>query len=411
MAGFGYGAVYHLVSRENKLKQGKAEDPTIACADDLLYAALLRGASDIHLQPYEHSVMVRYRIDGVLYDQNPLDLTKAPLIISRFKVLAHLDIAQRRLPQDGHFKALADYSPDPIDFRVATFPTVYGEKIVIRILDRAQRLFALDALGMDTTMYQNLVTLVRRPHGLFLVTGPTGSGKTTMLYAVISSLNARTHNIVTIEDPIEYELTGITQSQVNERAGFTFHNGLRSMLRQDPDIIMIGEIRDKDTAQIAIESALTGHMVLSTLHTNDAVSAVARLLEMGIEPFLLSGTMAGILAQRLVRRLCKTCKKAVAVSHTVRESAQSFDVELETVWEPVGCKACNNLGYKGRVGIFELVMMNDALRKSVLEKADVVALRKQARNDGMQSLLHDAWNKVKQGVTSVRELDGLMSEG
>ena len=411
MANLGYGAVYHLISRENKLKQGRSEDAVIARVDDLLYTALSLRASDVHLQPYEDAVMVRYRIDGVLYDQHSLDGTQVPLIISRFKILAHLDIAQRRLPQDGHFKAIVDDAYEPIDFRVATFPTLYGEKIVIRILDRSQRLLALDALGMETTMYHTLVDLVRRPHGLFLVTGPTGAGKTTMLYAVISSLNARSHNIVTIEDPIEYELAGITQSQVNERAGFTFHNGLRSMLRQDPDIIMIGEIRDKDTAQIAIESALTGHLVLSTLHTNDAISAVTRLLEMGIEPFLLSGTMVGVLAQRLVRRLCTVCKRAVQISDVYSTRAAACGVGIDMVNEPVGCKACNNLGYKGRVGIFELLLINDAMRTLIVAKEDTVTLRKQARNAGMQSLMYDAWNKVKQGITSCKELEVLMSEG
>lgn len=402
--------VYRLTSRERKLKQGKTEDPVITRVDEILYTALSMRASDVHIQPHEQSVVVRYRIDGVLYDQCIVDHAQAPLIISRCKVLAQLDIAQRRLPQDGHFKVLVDDAQEPIDFRIATFPTLYGEKIVIRILDRSQRLLGLDSLGMSEGMLSLLKALIRRPHGLFLVTGPTGSGKTTMLYAVLSALNTRSHNIVTIEDPIEYELAGITQSQVNERSGFTFHNGLRSMLRQDPDIIMVGEVRDKDTAQIAIESALTGHLVLSTLHTNDAVSAVTRLLEMGVEPFLLSGTMAGVLAQRLVRRLCGVCKKQVPVSAYIAERALACGVKLEVVYEPVGCLQCSNLGYKGRVGVFELVIINDALRAGILAKNDIGSLRALARSAGMHTLLHDAWSKVQQGVTSCKELEALLSE-
>lgn len=406
------GVIYSLLSHEDKLKTGVVDDPIVALVDELLYNAIALQASDIHLQPHENSLVVRYRVDGVLYDQASIDHAQAMLALSRLKILAHLDIAQRRIPQDGRLKARAmtpdkassNSQDDYIDFRISTFPTLYGEKMVIRILDRSLRLLSIDSLGLTPAMHEQLCALIKRPHGLFLVTGPTGCGKTTMLYALISALNTSARNIVTIEDPIEYELDGITQSQVNEKAGFTFENGLRAMLRQDPDIIMIGEIRDKQTASIAIESALTGHLVLSTLHTNDAPSAIARLIEMGIEPFLVSATLAGVLAQRLVRRLCDSCKRDVPLSQQLHDFVKQHHGVCEKNFTASGCNKCHGIGYKGRVGIFEFLAVNDLLREQISGKKDATLIRKQALADGMKRLFDDGLAKVQAGTTSLEEL-------
>lgn len=395
--------VYHILCPEEKLALGVNEDAIVTLVDELLYHAIMLQASDIHLQPQEHTFIVRYRIDGMLYNQCVLQQIQAPLVVSRLKVLANLDIAERRIPQDGRFRASASaYNVEEkriIDFRVSTFPTLYGEKMVIRILDRSLSLLSLDGLGLSANVYEQLVALTKRPHGLFLVTGPTGCGKTTMLYALIAAMNVEAKNIVTIEDPIEYELTGITQSQINPKAGFTFENGLRAILRQDPDIIMIGEIRDRVTAHIAIEAALTGHLVLSTLHTNDAPSAVARLLEMDIEPFLISATLVGVLAQRLVRRLCAACKQ------TQEKMYSSSKVDREyRIYIPKGCKSCNRTGYKGRIGLFELLMINDIFAEHIMKKASAATLRSTACAHGMKILSQDGLEKMHQGITSLDEV-------
>jgi type II secretory ATPase GspE/PulE/Tfp pilus assembly ATPase PilB-like protein len=397
-----YERGYALLSPDDRLRQGIEQDPIIALVDDLLYDAIAQAASDIHIQPHENAIIVRNRVDGVLYDQRTIEHAQAAAVVSRIKVLSGLDIAQRRLPQDGHFKlffheAITDRF---IDFRVATFPAMHGEKIVVRLFDRAQRLLALDNLGLESIMYASLTQLMRQPHGLFLVTGPTGCGKTTMLYALISYLNQRTSNIITIEDPIEYELAGITQSQINNKAGFTFGNGLRALLRQDPDIIMIGEIRDHETARIAVEAALTGHLVLSTLHTNDAPSAVTRLIDMGIEPFLLSATLQGVLAQRLVRRLCDRCKKNGPPAQHVQQLAHNRTVT--TSYSPQGCVACSHRGYKGRLGVFELLTITDQLRSVI---ADPGCAAKLANYDqAYTTLLDDGIAKVNKGLTALDEI-------
>jgi general secretion pathway protein E len=413
LGGVTKGVVYPLLGQEEKLKKGQYEDSIVALVDDVLYSAIVLHASDIHFQPTENSLIVRYRIDGVLYEQQTLDFVQAPLTLSRLKVLANLDIAERRLPQDGRLR-VDMYEPGKktytVDFRISTFPTLYGEKMVVRVLDRSLRLLSLESLGLQLDMYNHLRMLINRSHGLFLVTGPTGCGKTTMLYALISALNTKSQNIVTIEDPIEYELAGITQSQVNAKAGFTFENGLRAILRQDPDIIMIGEIRDKVTAHIAIESALTGHLVLSTLHTNDAPSAVARLLEMGIEPFLVSATLIGVLAQRLTRRLCSVCKKECGLPQQIPNDMKDFFDAHQLIYGPRGCRHCHNLGYSGRVGIFELLMVNDGLREHMLNKSDAAQIRAASLSFGMKPLIQDGVEKIKQGITSMEEVLPFMIE-
>ncbi len=400
---------YCIRSQEEKLILGITEDPIIQLVDEILFTAIARQASDIHLQPQEHSFLIRYRIDGILYDQYELAKEQAPLIISRLKILAHLDIAERRVPQDGRLRAIAQSENDTtasniIDFRIATFPTLYGEKMVVRILDRSLRLLTLQALGLSDSLFVQLNKIMQQPHGLFLVTGPTGCGKTTMLYALIAAMNTHKKNIVTIEDPVEYELAGITQSAVNPKAGFTFENGLRAILRQDPDIIMVGEIRDRTTAQIAIEAALTGHLVLSTLHTNDAPSAVARLIEMGIEPFLLSATLVGVLAQRLIRVLCQSCKKILKTTDIQGDAFFNLLTSTDTLYSSSGCRSCFNVGYRGRIGVFELLGISDDFRIHVMKKADVAVLRSVARSTGMKPLLEDALQKVRSGITSIDEV-------
>jgi len=400
-------SVYNLLSREEKLKTGVNEELLIDLFDQLLLEAICHSASDIHIQPEDDSVIVRYRIDGVLYDQETLSHDDANLIISRLKVLSHLDIAQRRIPQDGKFKVILNQDGDKkslIDLRISTFPTTCGEKVVVRILGASVRNLSLNLLGLSDLIREGLHTLAKKQQGFVLVTGPTGSGKTTTLYALIAALNDGEKNIVTIEDPVEYEIPGITQSQVNEKAGFTFENGLRSILRQDPDVILIGEVRDKATTCIAIQSALTGHLVLSTLHTNDAPSAVMRLLEMGIESFLVSATLSGVLAQRLVRRLCDGCKKEERPAQAVIERAADSGVKLTRAFVPEGCSNCHNRGYKGRIGIFELLVVDEKTSALISEKADASTIKKQAMASGFKTLSCDGFEKVEAGITSLDEI-------
>jgi len=406
-------SIYTLFGPAEKLKRNIVQDPIVSLVDLLLYQAIHIHASDIHLQPDDATMVVRYRIDGVLYDQCVIDGEQKNLILSRLKILANLDIAERRIPQDGKFKVLVQDGEHArertgisslIDFRVSTFPSIYGEKMVIRILDRSHNLLDAQVLGFDEVVLQRIQQLINQPHGFFLVTGPTGSGKTTTLYAILSKLNSPERNIVTMEDPVEYDLPGITQSQINLKAGFTFETGLRALLRQDPDVIMIGEIRDKVTAQIAIESSLTGHLVLSTLHTNDAPSAITRLIEMGIEPFLINASLSGVLAQRLVRKLCSQCKQQVVLDTPSREILQGQGITCDVVFKAVGCSRCFNLGYSGRVGIFELLCIDDHLRELVMHKESTEKIRLHAVNNGMKLLMQDGIEKVQQGIISLEDL-------
>lgn len=322
---------YVLKSDEAKIREGIIQDPTVLLVDSILCKAIEVRASDIHLEPSATNLRVRYRIDGILYDQEPVSSEKSLLVLSRLKILSLLDIAERRLPQDGKF--IVNFLSRNIDLRVSVFPTIHGEKIVIRILDRFAKYISLQNLGCNEDVLKKIKELIKKQSGFLLVTGPTGSGKTTTLYAILSELNRSTRNIVTLEDPVEYNIDGITQSQVNPKAGFTFERGLRSLLRQDPDVAMVGEIRDRQTAKIAIEMALTGHLVLSTLHTNDASGAVNRLIDMGIEKYLISACLIGVISQRLVRLPCDFCK---------------YEKDLS-------CKNCFGLGHKGRTGIFEIL--------------------------------------------------------
>jgi len=378
------------------------EQSVVQLVDKVLKQAIARGASDIHLEPEQHRLRVRFRIDGVLLDQPHIDEAIMAQVLSRLKVLAHIDIAEKRVPQDGKFSLRINNQP--IDLRMSTFPSLYGEKIVIRILDRASHTIALQQLGLSPIMLNSLHELMHRSNGFFLVTGPTGSGKTTTLYAALSTLNSPEKNIVTLEDPVEYSLEGITQGHINPDAGFTFEKGIRAVLRQDPDVLMVGEIRDKQTARIAIEAALTGHVVLSTLHTNDAPSALMRLMDMGIEPFLINAAVTGILAQRLARKICTACRQEVPINDQEKLVLQDLGIEQDVLYKGSGCKACDNLGYKGRVGIFELLIVTSPLRALIVKNPIFDDIYAQASQDGMHTLLDDGLQKVCNGTITLEEL-------
>ncbi len=371
------------------LLEAQDDAPVIRMINALFTQAARDGASDIHIEPFETHSVVRYRVDGTLRDVvSPRKALHAALI-SRIKIMAHLDIAEKRLPQDGRIALRV--GGRPIDVRVSTLPTGHGERAVLRLLDKEAGRLQLERLGMAGGLLGRLDTLIRQPHGIVLVTGPTGSGKTTTLYAALGRLDATTSNILTVEDPIEYDLPGISQTQVNSKIDMSFALALRAILRQDPDVIMIGEIRDLETAQIAVQASLTGHLVLATLHTNDAVSAVTRLTDMGVEPFLLASSLLGVLAQRLVRRLCPHCRAP-------HEDAG------RVVYRPVGCGQCNHTGYSGRTGIHELFVVDEEVRRLVHEGRDEQSLRRAAVAAGMRSMREDGERWVVEGVTSPEEI-------
>jgi type IV pilus assembly protein PilB len=384
-----------------ELRDQADEAPVVKLVHSVIADAVRRGASDIHFEPRSSDMRVRYRIDGVVHDTTTVPRQHTAGLISRVKIMANLDIAERRVPQDGRIGLAVDGRH--IDLRVATLPVVRGESIVMRILDKDKVVMDLDALGMSPHDRERMESALRSTHGAILVTGPTGSGKTTTLYAGLGTVNTPDKTIITVEDPVEYELTGVKQVQVNPKTGLTFAAGLRSMVRADPDIIMVGEVRDRDTAQIAIESALTGHLVLTTLHTNDAPLAAARLVEMGIEPYLVASGVVCVAAQRLVRRLCE-CKTEVDLSaELLRE--QGFDTdEGFKGYEPDGCVRCNHTGYRGRLGIYEVMPVTDEMRRLILEGAGADVMRVQARAEGMSTLREDGLEKIRAGDTSVPEV-------
>ncbi|MBA3262814.1 MAG: Flp pilus assembly complex ATPase component TadA [Thermoleophilaceae bacterium] len=384
-----------------ELRDQADEAPVVKLVHSVIADAVRRGASDIHFEPRASDMRVRYRIDGVVMDTTTVPRQLVAGLISRVKIMANLDIAERRVPQDGRIGLSVD--GHHVDLRVATLPVVRGESIVMRILDKDAVVMDLDVLGMGEHDRERFNKALHSTHGAILVTGPTGSGKTTTLYAGLTTVNTPEKTIITVEDPVEYELTGVKQVQVNPKTGLTFAAGLRSMVRADPDVIMVGEVRDKDTALIAIESALTGHLVLTTLHTNDAPLAAARLVEMGIEPYLVASGVACVVAQRLVRRLCE-CKTQVELSKQVLAD-QGFDVESGfKAYEPVGCVRCNHTGYRGRLGIYEVMPVTDGLRRLILEKASADGMRAFAREQGMSTLREDGLHKIEAGVTSVAEV-------
>jgi type IV pilus assembly protein PilB len=384
------------------IRESADDAPIIKLVNSIIAQGVQDGASDLHFEPDGTEMRVRFRVDGVLSESTTIPRRMVAGVISRVKIMANLDIAERRVPQDGRVSLNID--GHPIDVRVVTLPSVHGEGIVMRLLDKEQVLLTLDTLGMRDEARDRFEAAFHRSYGAVLVTGPTGSGKSTTLYAALNSINTPEKNIITIEDPVEYQLPGINQIQVNARAGLTFPQGLRSMLRADPDVIMVGEIRDAETAKIAIESALTGHLVLSTLHTNDAPSAITRLTEMGIEPFLTASAVDCVLAQRLARTLCRHCKRRTVLSVDALKGAgfeAVFDIEA---YEPVGCSRCNHTGYKGRTGIYEVMTLTDSIRAMTIERASNDVIRQLAVDEGMRLLRQDGLEKVRLGITSIAEV-------
>jgi type IV pilus assembly protein PilB len=384
------------------LHETSDDAPVIKLVNQIVAQAVERGASDIHFAPDGKEVRVRFRIDGVLQDVTTVPRRMAAGAVSRVKIMADLDIAEKRLPQDGRVGLVVDGRH--VDLRVVTLPSVHGEGIVMRVLDKASVVVSLDRLGMADHERDRFEAACRETHGAVLVTGPTGSGKSTTLYAALQLLNTPEKNIITVEDPVEYEMGGLTQIQVSAKTGLSFAMGLRSIVRADPDVIMVGEIRDKETAKIAVESALTGHLVLSTLHTNDAPSAITRLIEMGVEPFLVASALECVVAQRLARQLCPHCKRRTIIgAKALRESGYKARMELEA-YEPVGCRRCAGSGYRGRVGIYEVMMMSPEVQALALERSPSEALRDVACRQGMTRLRDDGLNKVRQGRTSMAEI-------
>jgi len=388
------------------LRDLASEAPVIRLVNLIISRAIESRASDIHIEPFEKELRLRYRVDGVLQNMDPPPNALRAAIISRIKLMAKLNIAERRLPQDGRIKLKV--LGREIDLRVSTLPTMYGESVVMRILDRSNSsLIDLRRLGFPDDLYEKICQMTSKPHGIFLVTGPTGSGKSTTLYSALKRINIPDRKIITIEDPIEYQMDGINQIHVNPQIGLTFAAGLRHIVRQDPDVIMIGEIRDLETADIAIRSSLTGHLVFSTVHTNDAPSAVTRLVDMGVEDYLLASSLIGILAQRLVRVNCKGCKKAEKVPAGLLQEA-SFDVtglgEFIELQKGSGCKHCDYTGYESRIGIFELLDIDDAMRHLIVKTADATVLKEEAVRSGMRTLKHDGWSKVLAGLTTPDEV-------
>jgi len=384
------------------LKDLASEAPVIRLVNLVITRAVERRASDIHIEVFRDRLRVRYRIDGVLQEVESPPKTLHKAVISRIKLLAKLNIAERRLPQDGRI-GLRVLGRD-IEFRVATTPTVYGENLVIRIFDRASVRFVFEELGFPEEELRRFKHMISQPYGVLLVTGPTGSGKSTTLYTALSSLNSQERKIITVEDPVEYRLEGINQIQVNPKINLTFASGLRSIVRMDPDIIMVGEIRDPETAEISVQAALTGHLVFCTLHTNDAAGAIARLTEMGIPNYLIASAMTGILAQRLVRVICTECREEYRVkAEEVSDIVQGLTGEV-TVYRGRGCDECSHTGYRGRTGIFELLAADDDIRKLTLANADSGAIKARAVENGMKTLKQDAWDKVMAGVTTLNEV-------
>lgn len=380
-----------------------AEDsPVVKLVNQILINAVQQRASDIHIDPQETNINLRYRIDGVLRKEQSLPKSMQSMLLARIKIMANLDITENRIPQDGRIKINLDFHP--IDLRVSTLPTVYGEKIVLRVLDLSTALNDLQQLGLNKINLQRFIQLIERPTGIVLITGPTGSGKTSTLYAALNRLNSDDVNIITVEDPVEYRLAGINQIQVNPNVGLTFAKGLRAILRQDPNIVMIGEIRDRETAEVAVRASLTGHLVLSTLHTNDSLGTITRLIDMGVEPFLVASSLTGIVAQRLVRRVCRDCAQAQEPTNREHEIFAKRGMRIDKIIRGRGCGTCSMTGYKGRVAIHELLEVNDEIRKVIMNGESFSTLRELAIKNKTIFLLDDGLLKIKQGITTTEEI-------
>ena len=397
----------HELPKPEDLLEKQDDAPIIRLLNALLSEAIKEGASDVHIETFEDRIMIRFRVDGVLREVLEPQRILAPLIVSRIKVMAKLDIAEKRLPQDG--RITLRIAGRAVDVRVSTMPTSHGERVVLRLLDKQNARLDLAQLGMEPMTFRIMQKLIAMPHGIILVTGPTGSGKTTTLYAALTSLNNNTRNILTVEDPIEFDLPGIGQTQVNHKVNMTFAKGLRAILRQDPDVVMIGEIRDLDTAQIAVQASLTGHLVLSTLHTNSAIGAITRLDDMGIEPFLLSSSLIGVLAQRLIRLLCKHCKKPVPATPSECAVLGVSENPIPTLYHAVGCTLCRNTGYSGRSGVYELIAIDDTLRTMIHDRKSEQLLKKYVRTL-FPSIRQDGYRRVLDGDTSLEEIVRVTNE-
>jgi general secretion pathway protein E len=386
----------------NHLRDMAFEPPVVRLVNVLIDGALAADASDIHIEPFEDSLLVRYRIDGLLYDQEAPPRRLRAALTSRIKIMAEMNIAERRLPQDGRIRVTAHGRP--VDIRVSTVPTIHGESIVMRLLDRSSVFLSFDRLGFSHRTAETFEGLIRRPHGILLVTGPTGSGKTTTLYAALDKINRPDLKIITVEDPVEYQLKRVNQIPVKPKIGLSFAAGLRHIVRQDPDVIMVGEIRDLETAEIAIQAALTGHLVFSTLHTNDAPGAITRLQDMGCEPYLFSSVLNGVLAQRLVRRICEACREPKAADTAQLTALGIAGTGAEELFHGKGCDQCRGTGYRGRTGIYELLKITDDVRSLIVRKAPAGEIRQNAIAHGMLTLREDGWAKACAGVTTVAEI-------
>jgi len=389
------------IQETEDLLEQEDDAPIIRLINAILGEAIAENASDIHIETFEKRLVIRFRVDGILREVVQPKRELAALLVSRIKVMAKLDIAEKRIPQDGRISLRV--GGREVDIRVSTLPSANGERVVLRLLDKQAGRLTLRHLGMNEQDRRQLEQAVKKPHGIILVTGPTGSGKTTTLYAALTTLNDRTRNILTVEDPIEYHLEGIGQTQVNTKVDMTFARGLRAILRQDPDVVMVGEIRDQETADMAVQASLTGHLVLSTLHTNSAIGAVTRLVDMGVEPFLISSSLLGVLAQRLVRVLCNDCKRAYIADAAECELLGVSPAEAPTLYHAEGCEQCRGLGYRGRTGIYELVLFDDTLRTMVHTRASEQDMLRHARELG-PSIREDGLRKVREGVTTIEEV-------
>ncbi len=397
-------ALFSEIEETGDLLDDTSDSPVIRLVNLMFSQAVRDNASDIHIEPYQNSLKIRQRLDGILYDMLSPPKHVQSALISRIKIMAKLNIAEKRLPQDGRIELKV--ANKEVDIRVSTLPTAFGERVVLRLLDKSSVLISLTDLGMPEDRFIPFSEQIKAANGIVLVTGPTGSGKTTTLYAALTSINNTDINIITVEDPIEYRISGIGQVQVNPKINLTFASGLRSIVRQDPDVILVGEIRDTETARIAIQSALTGHLVFSTLHTNDAASAITRLIDMGIEPFLLSSSINAILAQRLIRIICPHCKEGYIPDPTAIRKLGLTPEEMEgrLVYRGKGCSKCHHTGFKGRCGIFELMLMNQTMKHLVLNTANANAIKEQAVKNGMITLRRDGADKVLEGITTIEEV-------
>ena len=396
--------ILHELEETADLLDISDEAPVIKLVNLILFQAVKERASDIHIEPFQKELKVRYRIDGILYQRLDPPKRYQSAIVSRLKVMAKMDIAEKRLPQDGRIPIkIADKD---IDIRVSIIPTTFGERVVLRLLDKQSLLLGMGEIGLSPDKHQTLQDLISRSNGILLVTGPTGSGKTTTLYAALSQINSPDKNIITIEDPVEYQLWGIGQIQVNPKIGLTFAHGLRSVLRHDPDVILVGEIRDAETAEIAIQAALTGHLVFSTLHTNDAASAATRLVDMEIEPFLVASVVRAIVAQRLIRVICSECKEGYVPEPALLQQAAITPEQLNggKVYRGKGCAACSETGYRGRTGIYEILLVSETIRQMIMKKTDSASIGRQAVEEGMRTLRQDGARKIIEGITTLEEV-------